>query len=182
MLDAPPLKPNAAGEAMKLAKVAVASALVLASAGSFSAALGSIDLSSGSGFFGNTPIAGSFTDTLTFTVTTLSTFNGSITSAVNGTQDVDFTSIVVTPGALAFTSILGDPVEVWATPAVGFGLAPGVYPLTLTGTNSASMGSYGGNLALTPAVPPTPVPEPESYALLLAGLGMVGLLTRRRRR
>src|SRR6476620_6842939 len=114
MLDAPPLKPNAAGEAMKLAKVAVASALVLASAGSFSAALGSIDLSSGSGFFGNTPIAGSFTDTLTFTVTTLSTFNGSITSAVNGTQDVDFTSIVVTPGSLAFVSMLGDPVELWA--------------------------------------------------------------------
>ena len=82
---------------MKLAKVAVASTLALASAVSFSAALGSIDLSSGSGFFGNTPIAGAFVDTLTFTVTTSSTFNGSITSVVNGTQDVDFTSIVVTP-------------------------------------------------------------------------------------
>src|SRR4249920_394250 len=115
---------------MTLSKVAAASALALASAGSFAAALGSIDLSSGSGFFGNTPIAGAFVDTLTFTVTTSSTFNGSISTVVNGTQDVDFTSIVVTPGAQAFTSVLGDPVEVWATPAAGFGLAPGVYTLT----------------------------------------------------
>jgi hypothetical protein len=98
---------------------------------------------------------------------------------VNGTQDVDFTSIVVTPGALAFTSNLGDPVEVWATPAVGFGLAPGVYTLTLTGTNSASMGSDAGNLALTPGLPAA-VPEPDNYAMLLAGLGIVGLLARRR--
>ena len=166
---------------MKIVKMAAASALVLASSGSFAASLGSIDLSSGSGFFGNTPVAGVFVDTLTFTVTTSSTFNASITTAVNGTQDVDFTSIVVTPGALSFVSLLGDPVEVWATPAAGFGLTPGVYTLTLSGTNSASMGSYGGNLALTPSGPTTPVPEPESYALLLAGLGMVALLRRRRR-
>jgi hypothetical protein len=151
--------------------------------GSFSAALGSIDLSSGSGFFGNTPIAGSFTDTLTFTVTTLSTFNGSITSAVNGTQDVDFTSIVVTPGSLSFVFMLGESGGACGPrPPPALGLAPGVYTLTLNGTNSASMGSYGGNLALTPAVPPTPVPEPESYALLLAGPRNGRLLTRRRRR
>jgi hypothetical protein len=160
---------------MKLSKIVAASALVLASASSFASALGSIDLSSGSGFFGNTPIAGAFVDTITFTVVTASTFSGSITAVVNGTQDVDFTSIVVTPGALAFTSVLGDPAELWATPAAGFGLTPGVYTLTLTGTNSASRGSYGGNLALTP------VPEPETYAMFLAGLGFVGFLARRRR-
>ena len=166
---------------MKLSQVAAASALVLAGTGSFAGPLGSIDLSSGSGFFGNTPIPGAFVDTLTFTVTTGSTFNGSITSALNGTQDVDFTSIVVTPGALAFASLLGDPVEVWATPAAGFGLVPGVYTLTLTGTNSASMGSYAGNLALTPGLP-VAMPEPETYAMLFAGLGIVGLVARRRRR
>ena len=166
---------------MKLSQVAAASALVLASAGSLAAALGSIDLSSGSGFFGDTPIAGAFVDTLSFTVTTASTFSGSITSVVNGTQDVDFMSIVLTPGVLSFASVLGDPVEVWATPAAGFGLTPGVYTLTLTGTNSASVGSYAGNLAVTPGLPSTSVPEPESVAMLFAGLGIVGLLARRRR-
>ena len=159
---------------MKLTKAIAASTLALASAGSFAAALGSIDLSSGSGFFGNTPIAGAFVDTITFTVTTASTFSGSITAVVNGTQDVDFASIVVTPSAQAFVSLLGDPVEVWATPAAGFILSAGLYTLTLTGTNSASVGSYAGTLALTP------VPEPETYAMLFAGLGIVGLLARRR--
>jgi len=90
-----------------------------------------------------------------------STGRSTITSVVNGTQDVDFTSLVVTPRALAFTSILGDPAEEWATPAVGFGLAPGVYTLTLTGTNSASMGSDAGNLALTPGLPAA-VPSPTT--------------------
>ena len=28
----------------------------------------------------------------------------------------------------------------------------------------------------------TPVPEPETYAMLLAGLGLVGVITRRRKR
>ena len=100
---------------------------------------------------------------------TATTFNGSIISVVNGTQDVNSPSIVVTPGALAFASVLGDPVEVWATPSAGLACA-GVYSLTLTGTNSASIGSYAGNLALTPGVA-LAVPEPETYAMLLAGSG-----------
>jgi hypothetical protein len=113
------------------------------------AALGPIDLSSGSGFFGNTPIAGAFVDTLTFTLTNLSIFNGSVTGLVNGTQDVDFTSIVLTPGALNFLPVLGDPVEVRATPSAGFVLSPGA--------------------------------ELNTCMLLRAGLGAVGLLSRRRR-
>jgi PEP-CTERM motif len=36
-------------------------------------------------------------------------------------------------------------------------------------------GSYGGNVVLTP------VPEPETYALMFAGLGIVGFVAARRR-
>lgn len=160
---------------MKLSNLVSGGTLLLASTGCFAANLGSIDLSSGSAFFGNTPVAGSFVDTLTFTVVATSTFTGSITSVVNGTQDVDFTSIVLTPGSQAFVQLLGDPVEVWATPAAGFTLTPGVYTLTLSGTNSPSIGSYGGNLAVSP------VPEPAIYGMLCAGLGILGLLSRHRR-
>jgi hypothetical protein len=167
-------------EAMKLSNLAAASSLLLASAGCFGASLGSIDLSSGSGYFGNTPIAGSFVDTLSFIVTTGSVFTGSITTVVGGSQDVDFTSIVITPGPKSFLSLLGDPVEVWATPSAGFTLTPGLYTLTLTGTNSASIGSYAGNLAVVP-LSATFLPEPETYVLLCAGLGVLGLLSRRRR-
>ena len=42
------------------------------------------------------------------------------------------------------------------------------------------MGSYAGNLAPTPGLPAA-VPEPEYYAMLLAGLEIVGLVARRRR-
>lgn len=61
------------------------------------------------------------------------------------------------------------------------------YTLTVTGTvapsfagktASYSIFSRNGSIAL-PAV--SPVPEPETYALLLAGLGLVGAAARRRR-
>jgi len=42
----------------------------------------------------------------------------------------------------------------------------------------SSLSVDGGAL---PSPTPTPVPEPETYAMLLAGLGLLGLATRRRR-
>jgi hypothetical protein len=48
------------------------------------------------------------------------------------------------------------------------------YALRLTGTTLASGGSYAGSINVTP------VPEPESYALFLAGLGLMGFIARRR--
>lgn len=161
---------------MKLRSIAAASLLALASASSFAVNLGTLDLSSGSNSFGNTPIAGSFVDTISFTIVA-SVFNAGIITVVNGTQNVDFTSIVLTgpAGTFSVPKLTSDPVEVWATPAAGYTLTAGTYTLTLTGTNSASIGSYSANLAVTP------VPEPETYAMLLAGLGIVGLSMRRRR-
>lgn len=32
-----------------------------------------------------------------------------------------------------------------------------------------------------PAVPPSPVPEAETYAMMLAGLGLIGMMVARRR-
>jgi hypothetical protein len=53
------------------------------------------------------------------------------------------------------------------------GLAAGDYFLTYAGVGA---GSYGGTLEVTP------VPEPETYALMLAGLGMIGFMAARRSR
>lgn len=56
------------------------------------------------------------------------------------------------------------------------GLAAGTYALAVTGFTSGSMGgAYAGVLAAAP------VPEPETYALMLAGLGIVGFIASRRR-
>ena len=46
--------------------------------------------------------------------------------------------------------------------------------LTLTGTNSAAIGSDKGNIAVTA------IAEPATLALLLSGMAAVGSLVRRR--
>jgi PEP-CTERM motif len=43
-------------------------------------------------------------------------------------------------------------------------------------------GFYGGNLMLAPAAMIAPIPEPSTYALMGLGLGLVGLLQRRRQK
>ena len=58
----------------------------------------------------------------------------------------------------------------------GTTLPAGAYHLLVSGTAvSGASASYGGNLVATL------VPEPETYAMLLAGLGAVGFLARRRK-
>jgi len=62
-----------------------------------------------------------------------------------------------------------------------FGLTTGVaYVLVTTGFNNTSEGKYL-NTIQGPGNVTAPVPEPETYALLLSGLGVVGFLARRRR-
>ena len=54
----------------------------------------------------------------------------------------------------------------------------GSYALVIEGTTSGGGGIYTGWLGAL--VQATPVPEPESYALMLAGLGVLGFVAKRR--
>ena len=63
---------------------------------------------------------------------------------------------------------------------VGFGLfngttGSGSYALHIAG-NSKGSSSYAGTLSVTSAVP-----EPETYGMMLAGLGLMGFVARRRK-
>jgi PEP-CTERM motif len=57
-------------------------------------------------------------------------------------------------------------------------LLAGTYTLQIKGTVAGlSGGSYAGVLNIAN---PVPVPEPETYAMLLAGLGLMGFMSRRK--
>jgi len=132
-------------------------------------------------------VAGGFVGTLTvldtgFAGDTFSVLNGAsvlgLTSPVPGRQ-YDPSAIAIEDADAAFD----DPAFSRAT----FTFAPGAYSIGGTLAQSLMSGSdrldaTSGALRLTVGtVAPVPVPEPSSLALLLAGVGVVGTVARRRR-
>jgi hypothetical protein len=118
-------------------------------------------------FVGSLPNYG-FDDTFTF----------SLSSALNGTESfvknsgVTFTSATLNNVALSLDSsgnLYGSA-----------GLLSGANTLVIHGVTGEYGGSYQYNVGGTKIA--AAVPEPETFAMLLAGLGLIGALTRRRNR
>jgi PEP-CTERM motif len=114
-----------------------------------------------------------FTDIFTFTVAGSVKANSSMITIGSGLQNIDFlsadlngTPLTLSPNGFAEFGTLGDT------------LLTGPLVLTVKGKSAAAGGtfaSYSGTMNVTA------VPEPETYAMMLAGLGIVGFLARRRR-
>ena len=148
---------------------------------------GSTALSSGSTeLFGNAfSSARSFSDCYSFSI-------GAGADAFGGTLTIDplsFLDITVNSVTLSGAGLVTSLVDV--TPGVfSFSnLVAGTYQLNVSGAVTKGKGwddilplpvGYAGSLTTNAAV--TPVPEPETYALLLMGLGTVGWMARRRKK
>lgn len=114
------------------------------------------------GFITLTPTAGNKVSLVSF-------FLGSYVNANRGTSyfiddlatpGVDFASGAITVGAAGLTVASG----ISSATGIRIGFGPNAYNVGINNINFSV----------------TPVPEPESYALLLAGLGLMGAVARRR--
>jgi hypothetical protein len=136
-------------------------------AGSYSAGLSATHL-----------VAGTFTDTFTFDPSVSGLVSSSLATALtNDSDNIDFTSVMLNGVSFSLTSPDGG-VHDFAF--FGPSFATGPLTLIVTGVAAPALAagtvisaSYGGSLAVA-------VPEPQTYLLLLAGLGAVGFVARRR--
>jgi hypothetical protein len=117
---------------------------------------------------------GSFTDIFNFSIGSLAGLDGSAGVLNFGKFKIDSVSFSYSLFSGTSTSALATGND-----GVGFSmpsLGSGSYRLEVSGQAvGTNGGKYNGWLSVTP------VPEPESYAMFLAGLGIMGAIARRRR-
>lgn len=155
-----------------------------------------LSLTDGAGFFGDTFGANNqgamFSDKFNFSVTGTGTGTG--TGSTAGMNSLDAIISSISPSASTGLNITGlslynsggtlvssgnmlqsGAVDVWTISSSN--LAAGNYYLQVSGSMmGTTSAAFGGAVQMA-----APVPEPETYGMMLAGLGVLGFLARRRK-
>ena len=128
-------------------------------------------------YFGRADIEATFDDWLTFSIPADSSGNGKANVIGLAGENITFTKFTLTESNIGTVS----GATGGSTSALTFngGAAPGRYKLNVAGTRTGTYGSYAGNIGIAP-VNVSAIPEPETYAMMLAGLGLLGFSARRR--
>ncbi len=132
----------------------------------------------GIGSGGHTPL-GAFTDTWTFTVAGTAPTNNFYVGAevVTGNSfGVTFSSVGIS-GPSIYAPVLFSNTTDFSLPLSLTQFVPGAYTMTVVGNTTVNGGFYNAAVNFNSA----PIPEPETYAMMLAGLGLMGLVARRRK-
>ncbi len=118
--------------------------------------------------------AGSFLDHWRFTPASTATFNlNNVNTSFGLFSGLDAT--LYGPGPTAIATDAPNTLVIGPT-LLTAGLQ---YDLQISGTATAGASYYVGTSYLTSVA--APIPEPETYAMMLAGLGLMGYVARRRR-
>ena len=117
-------------------------------------------------------VVGSFTDVFTFSPSVGPSLLNAWVQTMNlgGNHDIDFVSADLNGNALTFTPT-GGFESGWLDPT----WVSGPLVLTVNGISNSVTASYSGTLNIDP------VPEPETYLMMLGGLGILSYIGRRRK-
>lgn len=173
-------KPRALLTAIVLASAALVSHS--AHAGKVDNVIQEIELVDNEAFFGNLIPGGNagatFSDRFNFTTSVTGDLTADLFSlsgtARNGLDITGFSLFSGTGELLGGTQLSTGSLDSWSLNYDN--LSAGSYYVMVNGSVlSNSAGKYYANIALAP------VPEPETYAMMLAGLGLLGFTARRRK-
>jgi PEP-CTERM motif len=162
-----------------MTRVKILAALVLA-AGSLQAADAAISLGTivpGQSYvLGDTPAVGPFSDTYTFTLATASSLTDGILSAGLNPLSV----LLETAGGISVGSV---PVTLAGVVGSGLqtfnNLAAGDYQLIISGFSNPTTSVFG-NSGFYGDVLATPVPEADTWLMMIIGAGLIGFQLRRK--
>ncbi len=121
-------------------------------------------------FEGKASASGLQSDVFSFTLDVASYFTSAKLSSVQGLGNIDFTAVNL-DGIYNFVVTNGffDTAEI-----AGVYLSAGTHNLNVSYTSSGADVTYSGDIAIAP------VPEPTTWAMMVAGIAAVGMTMRRR--